>query len=371
MAKFWGFRLVSILLVIVGAFLIGQVVDSFTGDAASWKRIIYLCSFYGVLAVSLNLINGITGQFSIGHAGFYQVGAYSAAYTSKFLLAGSPLEGPLLLLVATLVGTVCAGIAGWVIGMPSLRLRGDYLAVATLGFGEIVRILVINQDAPSTGFLSLGGAFGFVGIASLTKLSYCMALLAFTVALCRNLLKTPHGLAFLAIREDEMAADAMGVNTTRYKIWAFVIGASLAGAAGSLLAHFEGFISPDTFKMDVSFLVLTMVVIGGTGSITGSLIAAFGVITLQERLSKMDPIPGGTLFCVAILLILVGVFASRYCRAARPPRAVSILVWSVGILVAAFVGKFLGTALAGIPALATALNKSYKPEDLRMVVFAS
>jgi len=365
MGRYWTVRILSIVTVLVLVWVIGNYVDTYMlkGAGASWRRVIYLCSFYGILAVSLNLINGITGQFSIGHAAFYQIGAYSAAYMSSRVLTESGLPGPLLLLLVTVIGALFAGCAGWAVGLPSLRLKGDYLAIATLGFGEIVRIIVLNQKW-------LGGSYGMTGIPGLTHLSYVLLLVVITVAVSRNLCKTGHGLAFLAIREDEVAADAMGVNTTRFKVWAFVIGAALAGAAGSLYGHYEEFLSPDSFKMDVSFIVLTMVVVGGSGSITGSLIAAVTLIALQERLAYISPIPAGPLYAVGVLMLLGAMVTSGTCRRLRPSRLVAGAAWLGTIVAALFLGVAIGNLLADVPALAPAMTKTYRPSDLRMVLFA-
>jgi branched-chain amino acid transport system permease protein len=374
MARFWTVRVLSILVVIALAWVVGTYIDTqmLTGSAASWRRVIYLCGFYSILAVSLNIINGITGQFSIGHAAFYQVGAFAAGYFSMVVLAGRIGNEAALLIVVTVIGGVFAAGAGWMIGMPTLRLRGDYLAIATLGFGEIVRIVLLNQQW-------LGGSFGLSvtpahdGTALLLDgklMFYILLVLALTIAVSRNLLKTVHGLAFLSVREDEVAADAMGVNTTRYKIWAFVIGASLAGAAGSLLAHTEGFISPDTFKMEISFIVLTMVVVGGTGSITGSLFAAIGLILLQERLNYLPAVTGGHLLLSGLLLIVGSLIASSYCRRHAPPAWQSVVIWTGTVAVCVVAGTLIGGWLATIPALAPALAKSYEAYQLRLVLFS-
>ena len=168
----------------------------------------------------------------------------------------------LWLTLSVFFGAITAGVAGFVVGLPSLRLRGDYLAVVTLGIGEIVTIIAKNQPV-------LGEAYGLS--APRIESVFLVSLLAITcIGVSRNLLKTAHGLAFLAVREDEIASAAMGVNLTKIKVTAFVIGSCFAGAAGALYAHTKGFVSPPDFSMDVSFLILTMEVLGGTGSITGT-----------------------------------------------------------------------------------------------------
>jgi branched-chain amino acid transport system permease protein len=177
----------------------------------------------------------------------------------------------------TCIAAAMAAVAGFVVGLPSLRLRGDYLAIVTLGFGEIIRIVVQNTDA-------LGGSYALDRIPKIQPIWLVWLLAILCIAVSRNLIKTARGLTFLAVREDEIASAAMGVNVTRIKVTAFVLGSSFAGAAGALLAHYEGLITPTTFAMDVSFIILTMVVLGGTGSITGSVVAAAFLSYLPEYL---------------------------------------------------------------------------------------
>jgi branched-chain amino acid transport system permease protein len=284
--KFWGIRIGSVFLAVFGCLALEAICGKVTNDYG--QRLVFLAGLYVTLAVSLNLINGITGQFSIGHAAFYQIGAYStAAITDRyFQQLGLPLMVWLFLMMV--VGALFAAIAGFVVGLPSLRLRGDYLAIVTLGFGEIIRIQVNNVDA-------LGGAYGLTINAKIGHLWVVWLLAICCIALCRNLLKTAHGLPFLAVREDEVASLAMGVDVTRVKVTAFVIGSAFAGAAGALLAHYEGFITPGTFSMDVSFIILTMVVLGGSGSVTGSAVAAIFLSYLPEYLRSLKGADGGDL----------------------------------------------------------------------------
>jgi ABC-type branched-subunit amino acid transport system permease subunit len=209
-----------------------------------------------------------------------------------------------------------AGIAGFVVGLPSLRLRGDYLAIVTLGFGEIARIFVLNQTGKGSSIagLDLGGAFGLPGIKILTQVWHFALLLVLTILVSRNLLQTSHGLAFLSVREDELAAEATGVNTTKTKVTAFVLGAALAGMAGSLFAHFEGFITPQHFDMTVSFIILTMVVVGGTGSITGAALAGIALKLLEEALRKLPEIAAIDLIAyvgAGVILLLLMTFLRK------------------------------------------------------------
>jgi len=243
-----------------------------------------------ILAVSLNLIVGFTGQLALGHAGFMAVGAYvSAVFTLKL---GQPY------LLAVLAGSLAAGLVGIVIGLPTLRLRGDYLAIATLGFGEIVRGLLVNIEY-------VGGAAGLNGIPKMTNWTWLFLFTVATVLLIKNFINSSHGRACIAIREDEIAADAMGINTTFYKVLAFSIGAFFAGLAGALYAHYFFLIQPQSFSFLKSFDALVMVVLGGLGSLTGSIIAASVITILNMALQSFGAL---RMVIYAVLLILVMIF---------------------------------------------------------------
>ncbi|MGE6611508.1 branched-chain amino acid ABC transporter permease [Peribacillus sp. NPDC076916] len=242
-----------------------------------------------MLATSLHLIIGITGQFSIGHAGFLAVGAYaSAVMTMK-------LELPFI--IAVLAGGVIAAVAGMVIGIPSLRLKGDYLAIATLGFGEIVRIVLLNIDY-------VGGASG-MQVSHLTTWPWVFACVMITVLVIRNFTNSTHGRACISVREDETAADAMGINTTYYKVAAFVIGAFFAGIAGSLYAHNFYIIQPSNFGFLKSFDILIFVVLGGLGSLSGSVLAA---ILLTIVTTFLQDYPETRMIIYSLVLILMMIF---------------------------------------------------------------
>ncbi|PHD75808.1 branched-chain amino acid ABC transporter permease [Bacillus sp. AFS043905] len=242
-----------------------------------------------MLATSLHLIIGITGQFSIGHAGFLAVGAYaSAVMTMK-------LELPFI--IAVLTGGVIAAVAGMVIGIPSLRLKGDYLAIATLGFGEIVRIVLLNIEF-------VGGASG-MQVSHLTTWPWVFACVMITVLVIRNFTNSTHGRACISVREDETAADAMGINTTYYKVAAFVIGAFFAGIAGSLYAHNFYIIQPSNFGFLKSFDILIFVVLGGLGSLSGSVLAA---ILLTIVTTFLQDYPETRMIIYSLVLILMMIF---------------------------------------------------------------
>lgn len=247
-------------------------------------RILVLSGINVILALSLNLVNGITGQFSIGHAGFMAVGAYASAaftvYAGPGLFGLDPgVGGPAvmaLFVTSMILGGLVSALAGFLVGLPSMRLRGDYLAIVTLGFGEIIRVAILNIEA-------VGGARGFAGVPRLTNLAWVLAGALVTWAVLRNLLTSYHGRACLAIREDEIAAEALGVPTTRYKVSAFVIAAFFAGVAGALFAHYT-YLHTNSFTFMKSIEVIVMVVLGGMGSLMGSVLGATLLTALPEAL---------------------------------------------------------------------------------------
>ncbi|MEX0879574.1 MAG: branched-chain amino acid ABC transporter permease [Thermoanaerobaculia bacterium] len=251
-------------------------------------QILCLAGINIILAVSLNLINGFTGQFSIGHAGFMGIGAYSAAYFTvtfgdriRSALAFLPEFGreSAVLLAALSIGALLASIAGFFVGVPSLRLRGDYLAIVTLGFGEIIRVFILNIDA-------VGGARGFSGIPKLTNFFWIYSFAALTILIVYRIVHSSFGRTLVAIREDEIAAEAMGVHTTRAKVISFVVSSALAGVAGGLFAHYLMYIHTNSFTFLKSFEIIIMIVIGGLGSISGSILGAVLFITLTEGLRQ-------------------------------------------------------------------------------------
>lgn len=235
-----------------------------------------------VLAVSLNLINGHTGQFSLGHAGFMAVGAYVASSITLGLAAkiGGPAFTPILFAAGLLAGGLAAAAAGLAVGIPSLRLRGDYLAIVTLGFGEIIRVILQTTDA-------VGAASGLKGIPKYTSFGWSWALAALTVYVVACLVNSTYGRGFIAVHDDEVAARSMGINTTRYKVTAFVIGAFFAGLAGGLWAHQKQFISPGGFDFNKSIEIVVMVILGGMGRTAGVIAAAVILTLLPEVLRSV------------------------------------------------------------------------------------
>lgn len=363
--KFWLVRLGSILLALAGVFGLDALVAGTGNDYL--QRLVVLAGLYVTLAVSLNLINGITGQFSIGHAAFYQVGAYVTGFITVRFFASQPLTEPIWLIAMIMVGAIAAAVAGLIVGLPSLRLKGDYLAIVTLGFGEIIRIITINLNV-------VGGSSGLNIAPEIGSLPLVWLLAILCIAVCRNLLKTAHGLPFLAVREDEVASSAMGVNVTRVKVTAFLVGSAFAGAAGALLAHYEGFINPDMFKMEISFLILTMVVLGGTGSITGSTIAAMLLFAIPEAPRLLidgngQPIKiTGAMLLAAVICLIAAVYTIKrlidHYHGTRKQRSLRI----VGTVLASIVlTVILSKILGSVPVLA---NKEWEASNLRMVLLA-
>lgn len=247
-----------------------------------WQTILIYACLFVTYALGLNVIYGYNGQFSLGHAAFYGVGAYSSALLTKQVFAGEPALFP----VALLVGGVVAGILGFLIGLPILRLRSDYLGIATLGFGIMVKVLFDNAD---TIIPAMGGARGMTGIPKLSSFAWAFFVALGAVILVRNLMYSSHGRAIISIREDEVAADTMGINTTKYKTVAFVTGCFLAGVAGALYAHQYVFLHPSNFDFLKSIDVLMVVVLGGLGSMSGTIIAAVGWVFLLEGLRIVLP----------------------------------------------------------------------------------
>lgn len=256
---------------------------------------------HALLALSLNLVNGITGQFSLGHAGFMAVGAYSAAWLSTGPLAGlhgDPVLSHVGLGLGLLAAAAAAGAAGYVVGLPSLRLKGDYLAIVTLGFGEIIRVGLLNTQA-------LGGARGFIGIPQAGGALWVFGCLALAVLLCVRLMEGSYGRALLSIREDEVAAEALGLDSTRYKVGAFIASSALAGVAGGLFAHTYSFLHPGSFSFMKSVEIVIMVVLGGMGSMSGAILAAALLTVLPEALRPLKQLTGVDLRMVIYSLGLV------------------------------------------------------------------
>jgi branched-chain amino acid transport system permease protein len=296
-AKRWWLRdlifLAIVIAVVMGAWWALAYAGYYVRSLQYITRIIVLIGINITLAVSLNIINGHAGQFSLGHAGFMAIGAYASAfltyyhfgpYVKSLPAAEQPVVQNVLFVVAVLVGGLVTAAAGYLVGLPSLRLRGDYLAIVTLGFGEIIRVLILNIEV-------IGAARGFTGIPPWSNFFWIFFFAVITIVISRRLVGSSVGRAFLAVREDEIAAESMGVNTTRYKVKAFVAGSALAGVAGGLFAHYTpAYLNPGMFTFIKSFEVVVMVVLGGLGSISGAVVGAIVITILPEALRYVKAI---------------------------------------------------------------------------------
>lgn len=246
-----------------------------------------------ILAVSLNLVTGFTGQFSLGHAGFMSIGAYAGA------LINMEMNSTAGFLIGVAAGGAAAALIGILIGMPTLRLKGDYLAIATLGMAEIIRVIFLNMDDITNG------AAGLNGIPRFTNWLWLFVFTVLTLVIINNFVKSSQGRACISIREDEIAAESMGINTTKYKVTAFALGAFFAGIGGALYSSYFYFISPTIFGFQKSIDILVIVVFGGMGSITGSVIAAMLLAVITTMLQSYSEL---RMIIYAVLLIAIMLF---------------------------------------------------------------
>ena len=315
-SKTWALRLVASIVVV--ALLIGLQfsLGKFINDYV--VRILLLVGVNIILAVSLNLINGITGQFSLGHAGFMAIGAYVSGVVTFYL--GPKLGWPPvpLLALAIFCGALAAAFAGWLVGLPSLRLRGDYLAIVTLGFGEIIRVVITTIE-------EVGAARGFNGLPPIAGFAWVYISVIVCILAVRNMAASKIGREMRAIRDDEIAAEAIGINTTKVKVVAFVVSSLLAGVAGALQAHVNGSAHPDSFGFIRSVEVVVMVVLGGLGSITGAAIAAVVLTILENVLRSVN----GALVVGVLLAVFAAVLSFPKHRAAMQK---SLLGWAQWLL---------------------------------------
>jgi branched-chain amino acid transport system permease protein len=299
---------------LLGAITLCFLVSLFENKINSyWLFISYDIGINIILAVSLNLINGYTGQFSLGHAGFMAVGAYTAAVITNQFGELNFFAANGIFLVALLAGGLVAAIAGLLVGIPTLRLRGDYLAIVTLGFGEIIRVIFQNMER-------VGGARGLSVMHGWTNFSWAFGFAAVTVYVVTALVHSTYGCGFIAVRDDEIAASAVGINATKYKVTAFVIGAFFAGIAGGLYAHSKQFITPSGFGFMQSISIVVMVILGGMGNTIGVVIAAILLTLLPEFLR---PVAEYRMIIYSLLLIILmltrpqGLFTFRKSASAK------------------------------------------------------
>lgn len=290
------------------------------------KYLLQICMLGGVniiMTVSLNLVNGVTGQFSIGHAGFMAVGAYvSAALTTGVykLAAMGFLQKQLVFVVAMLVGGLVAALFGWIIAQPTMKVKGDYLAIVTLGFGEVIRSLIRITDY-------VGGPRGMSGISKMSSFTWIYLLVLVAVLGVRNFTDSRYGRGCLAVRENEIAAGAMGVNTKRYKTTAFTFAAFLAGIAGCLYAHLYMYIQPDSFAYSKSTDFLVYLYAGGVGTISGSIVGAFFLTLLPEMLRFLAD---WRLVIYALLLLYMIIFRPHGLMGGREFKCLHIRSFALG-----------------------------------------
>lgn len=280
------------VLLFLGVLALTALVTHLVNDLIP-SYLLMIMMFIGInliMALGLNLITGVTGQLSLGHAAFMSIGAYASA------IATVNYHAPFLL--GVLIGGLVAGLFGIIIGFPTLRLTGDYLAIATLGFAEIVRVQFTNMKITN-------GAIGFLGIEGSTTFPIVITIAVFAICAMAWLENSRNGRAMLAIREDEIASSAVGINTTLYKIQAFAIGAFCAGVGGALFAHTTTFIQPTDFGFLKSVDILSIVVLGGLGSIPGTII---GAVVLTAAPEILRPLSNYRMMVYGVLLIVIMIF---------------------------------------------------------------
>ncbi len=320
--------------IVVGCWILVQIMDK-TGHMTSLLRgiLVPLC-MYSILAISLNLTVGILGELSLGHAGFMCVGAFSGAFLTKCLENLLP-NLQLRFFLAILIGAVVAGICGILIGIPVLRLKGDYLAIVTLAFGEIIKNLInvmyigldksgfhfsikdtMSLGMDETGVVIIKGAQGITGTPKASTFLIAVVLLLITLFIVLNLIHSRTGRAIMSIRDNRIAAESIGINITKYKLMAFSISAALAGVAGVLYAHNLSTLAatPKNFGYNMSIMILVFVVLGGLGNIRGSMIAAVVLTLLPELLRGLNDY---RMLIYAVVLIVMMLFNSS-------PRAIEL-----------------------------------------------
>ena len=283
-------------VVLVALLVLGNML--FAGGALNraTKSVILQCGVYSIMAVSLNICTGYLGQLPLGHAGFMAVGDYAGAL---FWKAVPGLPTPVAIVCGILIAGLAAALFGVIIGVPALRLKGDYLAIITLGFGEIIRIAIINLPDIT------GGTPGLLNVPKYTNFTVTFLCLVVCCFVVHNLMHSRHGRAILAIRDNEIAADCCGINLTAYKVFAFALSAFFAGVAGAVYAGLQGSLFPKSFDFMASINVLVMVVLGGMGSMTGSIIAATVLTALPLIMQSFNSY---RMVAYSLLLIVVMIF---------------------------------------------------------------
>ena len=297
-------------VVIAAVMLIFTVLALATPMKASTSLLFQKITVAVIMAVSLSLVVGFLGELSLGHAGFMSIGAYLGGKIALVIIEGGDLEASniLVFVLALVIGAACAALCGFIVGFAALRLRGDYLAIVTLAFGEIVRVIFTNTSSES-----FGGALGLKSPSFSMKKTYILViigfvLILFTLFVIQNLLRSKAGRAITAIRDNEIAAKATGINVTKHKLMVFVISAAFAGVAGVLFSYANSPVKADTFDFNYSIEILVMVVLGGMGSINGSIISATLITILNDKLTVYlsgDNAVFKDLFYALILILII------------------------------------------------------------------
>ncbi|WP_286905307.1 branched-chain amino acid ABC transporter permease [Clostridium sp. UBA1652] len=277
------FAVIVAVYLVLSTLINGKVINSY------YSGILVLAFINIILAVSLNLVVGFTGQLALGHAGFMAIGAYLSAYLSK------TYHLPFILVLV--LGGLLASALALIVGVPTLKLKGDYFAITTLAFGEIIKGIITNTDL-------IGGARGLSGIPRNTNFSWAFIIMVLSVLVIYNIIHSSPGRAMISVRENEIAAEAMGINTFKYKLLAFIIAAFIAGVAGGLYAHYYTFIQPQSFNFMKSIEILTFVVFGGMGSLSGSVIATFILTALPEALRSLQDFKN-IIYPVALIALMI------------------------------------------------------------------
>lgn len=307
---------------VIAAYAVMMILTATGSLSSTMKGLLVPCCAYIVAAVSLNLTVGVLGELSLGHAGFMSVGAFTGTTVAMLL---KDAVGPvwLRILIALVVGAVFAAIAGVIVGIPVLRLRGDYLAIVTLAFGEIIKTVVTNlyvgsdSNGVHIGFLNgdlglqqggkmiLNGPNGISGITKISTFTAGFVLIMLCLVVIFNLVNSRSGRAIMALRDNRIAAESVGINVTKYKLMAFVISAAMAGAAGALYALGQNTITANKFDFNTSILILVYVVLGGLGNMLGSVIAATVLYMLPETVLRQFSDYRMLMYAVVLIIIML------------------------------------------------------------------
>lgn len=302
--------LISLLAVAVGFLLLCLLFD--TGilgkKSAYFNGLVVIGMFYTIIVCSLNLLTGYMGEFSLGHAGFMSIGAYVSAITTTLIRDQVELPAIALYVIAILVGGIAAGIIGVLVGIPALRLSGDYLCIVTVAVAEIVRVILSNFGIPAiTGKATFGKSFA--GIAKVSDFHYVYITMVVSIFIMYCYIRSRFGRALIAIREDRIAAAASGINVTKTKVLTFTISAFFAGVAGAIYAHYITTLVPTYFNFSKSSEFLAIVILGGSGSLTGSIIAAPILSALPQLISYVVPaFASYRMLIYAVILVVVMIF---------------------------------------------------------------